>query len=704
MEENRRFSLTNLFIKIILVVVFILFTVWLLSLSTKGLSNSLDVLTNNIFSQNIEKMKEVGKEYFTLERLPEKVGEIKTLTLDDMYDKNLILELTDKNGNACSAKNSYVSVEKFDNEYQMKVYLECGEESDYIIVIMGCYDYCKTDICEFDKEQVSTKQVEYEYKKVTNGSWTDYGSWSDWSKVSVTGTDYRQVETKEVSEDYSYDKTITDVVYENFEATCPTGYRKTEDGTGCYKNVTNYDYQNPVCKTLSGYELLGRDGFTCTYSKVVTSTKTENAICPSGYTKSGNDCVKTTTSTKTETASCPSGYTKSGNSCVKTTTSTKTETANCPSGYTKSGNSCVKTTTVAPTCPTVSGYTKTSQNGFTCNYSKTTTSTETPECPIVSGFTKTSQNGFTCNYKANTYTLSAKPVDTGDCYDVLPSSTSKYFYKQTSSTPKYVCLDGASSCAIHTYITYDVYEKNYSTTTKTANCPSGYTKSGNSCVKTTTSTKTETASCLSGYTKSGNSCVKATTDAPVCPTVSGYTKTSQNGFTCNYSKTTTSTEAPKCPTVSGYTKTSQNGFTCNYSKTTTSKKDSVCPAKDGYTLVGRSGFTCNYSKTTTNIKTQDAVCNTGYTKVGNSCLKTTTSTLYKELIKNCPVGYKETENGNKCYKNVESTVTITETRKVTYYRYRVREYIGGTTDYKWSSSKEDKNLLNAGYKLTGKTR
>ena len=76
-EENRRFSWTNLFIKIIIVVIFILFTIWLLKLTMKsatlGMSNSLDVLTDGIFSQNVEKMKEVGKSYFTTERLPKKV-------------------------------------------------------------------------------------------------------------------------------------------------------------------------------------------------------------------------------------------------------------------------------------------------------------------------------------------------------------------------------------------------------------------------------------------------------------------------------------------------------------------------------------------------------------------------------------------------------------------------------------------------------
>ena len=90
-EENNKFNLTNFFIKAIIVIIFVLFTVWLLSLSTRGISNSLDVLKDNIFAENLDRMKEVGKEYFTTERLPQKVGEVKILTLSKMYDKHLIL-------------------------------------------------------------------------------------------------------------------------------------------------------------------------------------------------------------------------------------------------------------------------------------------------------------------------------------------------------------------------------------------------------------------------------------------------------------------------------------------------------------------------------------------------------------------------------------------------------------------------------------
>ena len=93
MYEEKSFSLTNLLIKIIGIIVFILVIVWLVSLTNKGMSNSLDVITDNIFAENLNKMKEVGKEYFTIERLPKEVGESNKITLKEMYNKHLILEI-----------------------------------------------------------------------------------------------------------------------------------------------------------------------------------------------------------------------------------------------------------------------------------------------------------------------------------------------------------------------------------------------------------------------------------------------------------------------------------------------------------------------------------------------------------------------------------------------------------------------------------
>ena len=538
-EERERFSWTSLFIKIIIIVIFVLFTIWLLQLSmksaTRDMSNGINVLTDGIFSQNIDKMKDVGKSYFTTERLPQKIGEVKTLTLEEMYKKNLILEVKDKNGKACSAKKSYVSIEKLETEYQMKVYLECGNEHNFIKVIMGCYNYCDTDICE-KKETPSNKVIEYEYSKTTGGAWGPWGPWSGWSTNSVSKTDYRDVETKTVSEPYTYQKTVTDEKY---------------------VGVAN------VCATISGYTLVSNKNGVCSYRE------------------------------------------------------TNAATAN-------------------PTCPSVSGYTLTGRNGFTCSYKETNVATTNPTCPSVSGYDFTGRNGFTCNYSKTTqsktdYELVYYGTGSGS---YVPADTSTYHYVQSSADYQYKCN---STCAFQWYYTYTIYTKKYktetTTTTRDASCPSGYSKSGNDCVAAAKTT-TKDATCPSGYSKSGSSCVAA-------------------------------------------------------AKTTT--KDATCPS--GYS---KSGSSCVAPVKTTTGK---AVCPSGYSQSGSSCVAPT-----KTITNAAKCAAEEKNRDGKCYKTVTSSVTVEDTRKVTYYRYRLREYNGGTVDYKWSPSNNDKNLLDAGYKLTGKTR
>ena len=535
-EERERFSWTSLFIKIIIIIIFVLFTIWLLQLSmksaTKDMSNGINVLTDGIFTQNVERMKDVGKSYFTTERLPQKVGEIKTMTLEEMYKKNLMLEVKDKNGQACSAKKSYVAIEKLETEYQMKVYLDCGEEKAFIKTIMGCYNYCNTDICE-KKEVPAKKAIEYEYSKSTGGAWGPWGPWSSWSTVFVDKTNYRDVETKSVYEPYTYEQIVTQEQY---------------------AGVAN------VCASLSGYTLISNKDGVCTYSKTTTST-------------------------------------------------------------------------ADPVCPSVSGYTFTSRSGFTCKYSKTTTST-------------------------TDYELVYYGTGSGS---YVPGDTATYHYVQTSADYQYKCN---STCAFQWYYTYTIYTKKYKTTTvtttKPASCPSGYTQSGNECVKSSTSTTTKPATCPSGYTQSGNSCVKT--------------------------GTSTTTKIATCP--SGYT---QSDNTCVKTGTSSTTKPATCPS--GYTKLNN---TCVKYKTTTKI----ATCPSGYTQSGNTCVKTGTSTTTKPAT--CPSG--QIQKGTKCYKKVNQTITIEDTKKVTYYRYRLRDYNGGTIDYKWSPSNNDKSLLDAGYKLTGRTR
>ena len=514
MEDERRINVVKVLLKLIVVVLVILFSAWIV---TKICSNNnpinSDKLVDQVFQDNLNRMKEVGISYFTLERMPKNVGDKEKITLQDMYDKKLILEVRDEENNLCSDTDSYIEVEKYNDEYQMKVNLSCSNRKDYIIVVMGCYNYCKNEICEKQEQDVITDSdndsqqntvIEYEYYKATNGKWTDWSAWSAWQKTYLEPTEYRKVETKVVQEGYTYESTIEEDEYADVIIGCPSGYSLNSEGTKC-KKISN-ETTNPVCPTISGYTLYNQDGFTCKYKS---------------------------------------------------------------------------NTTVSQVCPSLNGYT------------------------IISD----QSSGWTCVYK--------KYLSQGQGLSV-PQNTSTRIYEFVTTALIHDC----DTCSYYSGVIYNIFARK----TQSAVCPSGYTKIGNSCVKT----KTNTATCPSGYTKIGNSCVKTKTNTATCPS--------------------------------------------------------------GYTKIGNS---CVKTKTKT------ATCPSGYEKINNTCKKV----YYKSIIKSCPTGFTLTnETNQRCYKKVTRVITMHDIRDVTYYRYATRSYIDGTIDYKWSTSNNDKSLLNNGYKLTGRTR
>ena len=114
----------------------------------KTFAEKLEPLYDRIFSDNVNTMKEVATAYYTTERLPKAEGQTKRLTLGKMLDMKLLLSIKDKNGKMCDRDKSYVEVTKMDKEYKMKINLSCGDEEDYIITYLGCYNYCLNDVCE----------------------------------------------------------------------------------------------------------------------------------------------------------------------------------------------------------------------------------------------------------------------------------------------------------------------------------------------------------------------------------------------------------------------------------------------------------------------------------------------------------------------------------------------------------------------------
>lgn len=166
--ENRGFPFRNFLLKLILIIIFVFLLIWLLpkfitpainkNITNNEVNNSqVNVLASQIFSNNLEKMKEAAISYYTDERLPKEDGEFKTMTLGEMIGLKIITPLVDKNNKAVDVENSYVKITKSDNEYILKVNIKDSEKEDYILVHLGCYTYCKSSVCEKKETEVVVK-------------------------------------------------------------------------------------------------------------------------------------------------------------------------------------------------------------------------------------------------------------------------------------------------------------------------------------------------------------------------------------------------------------------------------------------------------------------------------------------------------------------------------------------------------------------
>lgn len=278
-ERKDNFSIRDVMLQILFVIIFVFILMWIFP-TRKQVENLINVPTyDNVFNENILAMKEAAKSYYTTPRLPKKVGDKVSMTLGEMLDLKIILPFTDSKGRACSETESYVEVTKKDEEYIMKINLKCEDEENYLLVYMGCYDYCKTTICEKNKEDVKTPVInptnpkpvtptpqpskkcpinscpsgytlvnrnsadcyckknntpnppskEYicEYLKVTDASYSDWGNWSDYSETPAYETSLKQVRTQS--------KTI----------------KKEQKVLIGYKNIIYYDEKKPIYQTVN---------------------------------------------------------------------------------------------------------------------------------------------------------------------------------------------------------------------------------------------------------------------------------------------------------------------------------------------------------------------------------------------------------------------------------------------------------------------
>lgn len=271
--ENRGFPIRNFLIKLILIIIFVFLLVWLLPKFIVPAINKninwdskyteqLDALTSQIFADNLEKMKQAAISYYTDERLPQNVGDSKTMTLSDMIGLKIITPLVDKNNKAVDVEKSYVKITKTEDEYILKVNIKDSEKEDYILVHLGCYNYCDSYICEKKQTDViikgdktpTTPVVEKHYCKIVNGKY--YGK--NGNVVDKTTYENECVTKRycEIVNGTYYGKTGNVVDKETYENECTTKppevkyYCEIVDGKYYDKNgnvVSKEDYEKS-CK------------------------------------------------------------------------------------------------------------------------------------------------------------------------------------------------------------------------------------------------------------------------------------------------------------------------------------------------------------------------------------------------------------------------------------------------------------------------
>ena len=230
MEEKSTLSFVrDLIIKIFLILLFIFLLTLIFPMP------NLTPLYNRIFNDNIQTMKDAAENYFTKERMPEKEGDTSKLTLKQMMDQKLVLPFLDKNGKECDLNKSYVEVTKKKNEYELKVYLKCGSESDYIVEPIGCYNFCPDNSCVKDVKtdedgkvtitpnkdvpESYTYRLQYlYYRTTTNTDWVT-GEWT--TKWQAETDTIKLVDTK----------------------TEYTGKKKVASGSDTYKHI-KYGYKD----------------------------------------------------------------------------------------------------------------------------------------------------------------------------------------------------------------------------------------------------------------------------------------------------------------------------------------------------------------------------------------------------------------------------------------------------------------------------
>lgn len=292
-ERKNRFSLRDIILQLLLFVLFIFIMVWLFP--TKNYLKDQNVVeTNDIYVNYMDSMTDAAKDYFTTDKVPTKVGDTVKLTLSEMIEKKLILPI---GGTAkCDLEDSYIEVTKMDKDYQLRVELSCEEFDEFVVVTLGCKDFCNltctttpttttkpsTTVKPTTPTQQSTKKytVTFDSKGGTTISSQTVESGKKATKpTNPTKNGYTFVEWTLNGKTYDFNSAVTSNI------TLVASWKENV--------VVKYQYSKPITSTYTDYVWSNWSATQRVWEKNKTFTNTstkEYKIVSSGQTAyNGND-------------------------------------------------------------------------------------------------------------------------------------------------------------------------------------------------------------------------------------------------------------------------------------------------------------------------------------------------------------------------------------------------------------------------------
>lgn len=168
MESEKRINWLSLFIKIIIVFIFLLIIIWLIS---KIINNNK---LSETFKNNINNMEKVSIEYFKSIDLPlEKEQSIK-ITLEELIEKKLIISVNNETENKCNLKDSYSEIKREKDKYIVNTTLECGKEKETIsshFSLKDCRNCNKEESTKTEDKNEKVTYYEHVKETVTYTKW-----------------------------------------------------------------------------------------------------------------------------------------------------------------------------------------------------------------------------------------------------------------------------------------------------------------------------------------------------------------------------------------------------------------------------------------------------------------------------------------------------------------------------------------------------